>query len=188
MDIQCQETYWILNDHRFIPIRKQLDRAMITLISAMIYFMSNKVGEDSYWRTKKIYDSIMNPLKEELGTTDEMEVIKFIFRIKDGKYSDWAGGSDDGFVKIGRSKNPKSRLKDMQSGNAHKLKIIEVFKNRGHCESALHEQFKHLRVRGEWFEYSEEISEFINEKKNDGLSNRKTAQIQLCKTTPGQNN
>ncbi len=58
-----------------------------------------------------------------------------------------------GMIKIGRSKYPKKRLKQLQTGNPNKLKIIATFDNEGWKEKILHERLKNFRLEGEWFSY-----------------------------------
>ena len=58
-----------------------------------------------------------------------------------------------GMIKIGRSKDPQRRLKQLQTGNANKLKIIACFNGLGWREKLLHESLKDWSKEGEWFEY-----------------------------------
>jgi hypothetical protein len=64
-------------------------------------------------------------------------------------------------VKIGFTNDLPKRLSDIQVGNSTELEILKFIP----CESAaaaelfetqLHATFKHLYIRGEWFEYKEE--------------------------------
>lgn len=59
----------------------------------------------------------------------------------------------DSFVKIGIAKNPTTRMREIQTGNPHKLEVIaswEVAKAEAH-ERALHAIYKAHRTQGEWF-------------------------------------
>ena len=58
-----------------------------------------------------------------------------------------------GMIKIGRSKDPQKRLKQLQTGNPNKLKLIAEFKGEGWKENYLHERLKSYRLEGEWFSY-----------------------------------
>ncbi|MAH45878.1 hypothetical protein CMI37_08605 [Candidatus Pacearchaeota archaeon] len=60
-----------------------------------------------------------------------------------------------GMIKIGRSKDPERRLKQLQTANSHCLRLIVVFDNLGWMESVLHKDLKRWRIRqnGEWFHY-----------------------------------
>ena len=69
-----------------------------------------------------------------------------------------------GFVKIGKSTNPKSRLKSLQCGSPTKLKLIKKIEGGIYLESILHEYFKHLHRHGEWFKYDGELKRFLKDK------------------------
>ena len=43
-----------------------------------------------------------------------------------------------GMIKIGRSKNPQKRLKQLQTGNPNKLKLSASFKGEGWKEKIVH--------------------------------------------------
>lgn len=70
--------------------------------------------------------------------------------------------SNSGSFKIGRSKDPKKRLKQLQTGSPFKLRLILVLENMGHCEKMLHKEItrgKKKKCKGEWFEF--ELSSYI---------------------------
>lgn len=66
---------------------------------------------------------------------------------------------NDGKYKIGIAKNPKQRIKQLQTGNSDKLTIIETYQseNASTIESALHSHYGHVRNEGEWFDLSIEM-------------------------------
>lgn len=74
-------------------------------------------------------------------------------------------------IKIGKSNNPKQRLKDLQHMSPVHLKIKRVIKGGLRLEHALHVYFKHLRKHGEWFEPNYELKQFINNKGRILMSN-----------------
>jgi len=63
--------------------------------------------------------------------------------------------ANTGMIKIGRSKNPEKRLKQLQTGSPNKLKLIAVFEDMGDEEYGLHQRLREYKVRsnGEWFRY-----------------------------------
>lgn len=70
-------------------------------------------------------------------------------------------GDEHGRVKIGVfAFVPESRLTQLQTGNADALQLLDyVFvKDAYKVEAELHEKYDHLKVRGEWFQYTPEIS------------------------------
>lgn len=60
-----------------------------------------------------------------------------------------------GAIKIGMSKNPQSRLRQLQTGSPYKLKLLTIVKGKGHLERSLHESLKPYKqsCKGEWFDF-----------------------------------
>ena len=81
--------------------------------------------------------------------------------------------NDQGFIKVGISKNPTKRIRQLQTGNEHVLTLLhtEEFEcSRNHLlkiEKLVHNHFNVncLSHRGEWYEISpdqlEKIKNFI---------------------------
>ena len=78
------------------------------------------------------------------------------------------------FIKIGYSADPQSRLKELQTGSPSKLHIQAVIDGNTQTEKGLHEMFAHLRAKGEWFRYTDELKWFIRTAKNSSSKNIKT--------------
>lgn len=66
----------------------------------------------------------------------------------------------DGMIKIGWSKNPAKRMKDLQTG-AGALEIIHTEPGGRIRERRLHDRFASDRVAGEWFTESDAIREYL---------------------------
>ena len=65
------------------------------------------------------------------------------------------------FVKIGYcAGDPNTRLAQLQCGNPETLTLLAVKSGGKDAESYWHSRFSHLRVRGEWFEWCDEIREY----------------------------
>jgi T5orf172 domain len=63
-----------------------------------------------------------------------------------------------GPIKIGfTTKTPEGRLAELQAGNHEELKLLGVRLGTKAEEAALHEQFRHLKIRGEWFQPAPEL-------------------------------
>lgn len=78
-------------------------------------------------------------------------------------------------IKIGYSKCPIDRAKSLQTGSPVKLHIQATMNGDSKTESGLHEMFKHLRAKGEWFRYTDEIKWFIRAvKENPSMTNIKS--------------
>lgn len=65
------------------------------------------------------------------------------------------------FIKIGYSVDPDYRQRCLQTGSPMKLHLQATMEGCYQTESGLHEMFKHLRVHGEWFRYTDELKWFI---------------------------
>lgn len=65
-------------------------------------------------------------------------------------------------VKIGYTNNLTSRLSDLQVANCNILQVLLVIDGDLAKEKQLHNRFKHIYIRGEWFRYTEELASFIN--------------------------
>ena len=69
---------------------------------------------------------------------------------------------EDGYYKIGVSKHPKKRVKQLQTGNSSELKLIESYQSEyaNKVERTLQRRYSHLKKEGEWFDMSisEEVS------------------------------
>jgi Meiotically up-regulated gene 113 len=65
-------------------------------------------------------------------------------------------GSDKPPYKVGISKNPQRRLKDLQTGHPYPLTIHSIVEtstaNNKLLESVIHRNLRHLRTNGEWFD------------------------------------
>jgi len=67
-----------------------------------------------------------------------------------------------GPIKIGYTNtNPKHRIEAMKTGSPYPLKIIGVLDGGKNREKFLHEQFKDLRMNGEWFQPGIILKDFI---------------------------
>jgi len=66
-----------------------------------------------------------------------------------------------GILKIGISKNPEKRLRNLQSSSPTKLKLRAVFANKGHWEQSLHKQFNYTHSHDEWFYPNNEIEQLL---------------------------
>lgn len=71
--------------------------------------------------------------------------------------------TDGTYTKIGKADNGidgvKRRLKQLQIGNAKKLKIKKVFEGSYELENLLHRSLSKYRMEGEWFDISFDIDD-----------------------------
>jgi hypothetical protein len=69
-----------------------------------------------------------------------------------------------GAVKIGYAADVSKRVGELQCGSPEVLKLLVDFPGNIPDERALHSRFAHLRIRGEWFRYGDELSAFVASK------------------------
>ncbi len=66
-----------------------------------------------------------------------------------------------GTVKIGQTKNIKSRMKDLSIANSGELILLGKIKAHQSLERKLHKYFKNDHIRGEWFALTDSMIDFI---------------------------
>lgn len=66
-------------------------------------------------------------------------------------------------VKIGISNFPEDRLEQIQVGAPGKLCLLAVLPGLGKREAECHARMAHLHIHGEWFRYTEETDQLIEE-------------------------
>ena len=60
--------------------------------------------------------------------------------------------NDDFRVKIGFSKNPKKRIRELQTGNSRKLALMGWIECEGQSlETHIHKKYESYNLNGEWF-------------------------------------
>lgn len=74
----------------------------------------------------------------------------------------------DDKVKIGRSKNPKGRIKQLQTG-LFKVPKVYVFNNKGLMETKMHHLFSDFRLEGEWFKFDIRLQHFLKKHHNSRI-------------------
>ena len=76
-----------------------------------------------------------------------------------------------GHIKIGWASCVAIRLLELQTGNPRVLRVVGLLVGSRTRELEMHRKFKHLRIRGEWFQAGEDLVKFINthdvRRKND---------------------
>ena len=63
---------------------------------------------------------------------------------------------EDSYYKIGVSKHPKKRIKELQTGNSSELKLVDTYQSEfaHQIEKTLQRRYSHLQKEGEWFDMS----------------------------------
>jgi hypothetical protein len=95
-------------------------------------------------------ENTVNVSGNEAGSVTEELPKGFTYFVRDGDV-----------IKIGSSAQPKRRLYALQTGIARPLDVLAVVDMDIADEFTTHQQFAHLRVRGEWFRAEADLLQFI---------------------------
>jgi hypothetical protein len=71
----------------------------------------------------------------------------------------------------------KGRLESLQTGNPRRLAVVAVFDGNMKVERALHAKFWSFRLRGEWFEYVDEVCAFVETHRLKAPMSTKTRRV-----------
>ena len=112
-----------------------------------------------YWRRKKEEEKAKKIRQQlEYIREDEREFKSIEERAKGKKrikkatgYVYFIQGLCGGAIKIGFSKNPEVRLKELQTGYPDTLTILLMIPGTEATERAIHRKFEASRLKGEWF-------------------------------------
>lgn len=98
---------------------------------------------DAWGRTQDALSELLEAL-EAFDIPDDLPSDMFVYAIKE---------RDTGHLKLGISRDPRQRLKQLQTGNSSELELVAVRPalNRFADERALHADAEAYRLRGEWF-------------------------------------
>ena len=66
-------------------------------------------------------------------------------------------------IKIGKPRDPKNRLRQLQTGNAFKLQLLGVIVDKASRESELHALFAQDRIQGEWFRDTARLRSYVKD-------------------------
>lgn len=79
---------------------------------------------------------------------------------------------DNGAIKIGYTDNIEKRLRQLQTGNPYKLKLLKIINGTYELEKSIHKMFVNDRLEGEWFRPSRRLLNYIDTNKiTDDISN-----------------
>ena len=67
----------------------------------------------------------------------------------------------NGFIKIGSTTDLPERIRSLQQGNPHKLKIIATIPGCYNVEKKIRKDLETSRFRSEWFEPTDEVLDYI---------------------------
>ena len=150
----------IYKNHRHYPAsREELEMIKKSIDNSLKYFDENNIKDDveleileQIERDKfthlMMFGSRSNKKKEEKPKKEDY----LYLIINEESYH----------LKIGRSINPKARLKQLQVASHDKLRLLFMIPKVGDREKDVHETFAHLRVNSEWFSYHTDILNKFN--------------------------
>jgi hypothetical protein len=69
-----------------------------------------------------------------------------------------------GWTNQGTLESAKSRVRSCETGNPFPISILAVMPGNASVEFKVHRQFAAIRIRGEWFHKTAELSDFIEVK------------------------
>ncbi len=72
-------------------------------------------------------------------------------------------------VKIGTATDVGRRMASLQTASPVPLKLLGVMKGGAPLEQQIHEQFRDLRVRGEWYRLTDELRDLIRTRRDSSL-------------------
>lgn len=130
------------------------------------------IGAICYWvqQWAPPQAKIITPCNREMsvsmsGEAKSKQSVYFVYFISN---------ADSQAIKIGIAKNVERRLKSLQTASPAKLQVLKALQVNGlkaaqKLERALHQQFRHLRLSGEWFRADSELVKYINEYFSNGV-------------------
>ena len=68
---------------------------------------------------------------------------------------------DQPLVKIGHARNPRARLRALQTGAPHELELMAYTAWPNHTELEIHHKLHEHWVRGEWFRLAGKVEELV---------------------------
>lgn len=117
-------------------------------------FKSNPILDFRRHERLKDKQERINAQKEKSKQSNENDYVYII------------GNKKEGICKIGYSKNPFKRLKELQTGCPYKLEIFVVVRGNISTESLLQKKYKKYKSNGEWFFYKEDLKKSIESIEN----------------------
>jgi len=126
---------------------------------------------DEYWKRKREAEKA-KAMRRELDNykEDDRELANVEKNTqkppkKNNGYIYFIQGLCGGAIKIGYSKNPQSRLAELQTGYPDTLTILLMIPGTEATERTLHRQFEASRLKGGWFRPDKDLIDKIKELK-----------------------
>lgn len=123
--------------------KEELEKIRTSIDKTLDYYELENITDDFVEEQDEVQRN--QELKKHTGSRDvnpKTQRVDDLYLILD---------EDANHLKIGRSKNVKSRLSQLQIANSHKLKLLYSIPKMGYLENEIHHTFRNLKVKGEWF-------------------------------------
>lgn len=151
------KTLWttaFLDRSEIVYIKKRLEKDLASIKNSLelldILGVSDKAIQDGNNEREDNYRKSIANREKALSTKDNRDHLYLLIC------------EDLSSLKIGRSKNPVSRAKQLNVGSPYKIELLKTIKHKGDMEKDIHKKFTSLRKNSEWFEYSDEIIDLFN--------------------------
>lgn len=137
-------------------LRSDIELLIQLLNDTLEYYDELAITDDviKYTRFKDIIRQHEEYLEQKGKNKDEKITVDDLYLIRD---------TVDNALKIGRSKNPKSRLSQLQLSTSHNLELLQSVKGKGYMEKELHNHFSSIRLASEWFKDDGTIIKYFKE-------------------------
>lgn len=137
-------------------LRSDIELLIQLLNDTLEYYDELAITDDviKYTRFKDIIRQHEEYLEQKGKNKDKKITVDDLYLIRD---------TVDNALKIGRSKNPKSRLSQLQLSTSHNLELLQSVKGKGYMEKSLHKRFASIRLSSEWFKDDGSIIKYFEE-------------------------
>jgi len=117
------------------------------------YLLIGFITRGDYLGALRFLDTAIGPI--DYSTIVPLVSAESVQPPRSGVYFVRAG--DGGPIKIGTARNVNARLDTLQIGSSEELTLLALIPGDEKVERKLHREFRHLRIRGEWFEPAPEL-------------------------------
>lgn len=157
------------NPTYYVEVRNPYDKSLIRADYVRVETGPNISRAFGPFDEKPLYGILKNNLWKSLHTygkisVEEIQFIPdYIFQRERLGVVYFIQAGEKGPIKIGWSQEVDKRIATLQTANACKLTLLGTVPGTMETERAYHQKFSHLRLEAEWFQYSQEILDFISE-------------------------
>lgn len=148
--------HYPLTDHRhFIPTRREWEVAKLLIQDFYDNFTDEEIKKINKETEHHIYEQYAGQVSSNRKKQKNIKDSGYVYFLK----------ADNGLIKIGRSKNLDKRLDHFTTKLPYKLKLVHQIKTNdtNKLEKHFHELYSNRRIRGEWFDLSNDTMQEIKD-------------------------